>query len=188
MTPQTRASYFAGKVSALSVLGAREELARSRLDVVLKGLAGLSRVDWIPVAWDIELSQVVAELGGLGAVRAVNAQAMLLSLDRPLIRPFVSVGVSLFGLSPGTLIRLLPRIWAGTTKDLGRIEVPELKDDAGRVAFLGVPPEATADAALLEGICGIFEGILQVSGCVGRVDSPKFIDDAVCYDLSWHRR
>lgn len=188
MTPQIKASYFAGTIAALDVLADQEADARLRLQRVLKGFDGLSRLDWVPLAWDVECTRVVVEFGGPAAIRALNKRSMLLSLEGPLVGPFLRTSVSLFGLSPRTLIRFLPRVWAAASKDLGQVEVPRLGEDGGCVAICGVPPDASNEPLWLEGFCGILEGILEATQCAGTVASPRMVNGDALYDLSWRRR
>jgi hypothetical protein len=186
-TPQIKASYFAGSIRGLDALQEQESEARKRHARLNKGFDGLSTRDWVPLAWDLECTHVVAELAGMAAVRATNKRAMLLSLEGALVGPFLRTSVAIFGLSPRTFIRTLPRVWAAASKDLGSLEVL-LGEDGGCVAHVGLPPEVRDDPIWLEGFCGILEGILEATQCTGTVASPRVVNGDALYDLSWRRR
>lgn len=186
--PQIKASYFAGNIQALSVLGPREADARAHLESVLRGLESLSRLDWVPLSWDIEVTRVAEAMGGLAAVRALNKRAMLLSLEGPLIRPIVAGGVGLFGPTPRTFVRMLSHAWSAATRELGSITVANLNDDGGRVDFVGLPPAALSDAIWLEGFCGVIEGIYETTRHRGSATSPRVVDGVASYDCEWVRQ
>lgn len=186
--PLIKASYFAGNLKGLDVLGADgERAARAKLTAILKGFDGLSRLDWVPLAWDIELTRVALEIGGLPAVRALNKRSMLLSLDGPLVRPFVSTAVSLFGPTPRSLFRFLPRAWAASTKDMGTIELPHLDEHSATLAFVGLPRAALGDAAWLDGFNGLIEGIYETTRHVGTAPAARVVDGQALYDVSWKK-
>lgn len=187
---EIKASYFAGNVQALDVLGpAGEREARQRLGRMLQGFDGLSRLDWVPLAWDIELTRVAVEVGGrLEFARLLNKRSLLLSLEGPLIRPFVQTGVALWGPSPRTFLRFIAKAWAAATRALGTIEVLTLDDDGGTVSFVDLPRECLYDALWLEGFCGVVEGICATTRHQGVVPSPHIVDGRAVYPLRWTRQ
>jgi molybdopterin synthase sulfur carrier subunit len=164
--PQIKASYFAGNLAAIGVSGSRAEEVRARTAHIHDAFGKLSRVDWAPLAWDLELTDVAVDVGGLAAVRALNRHSMLQSVEGPRIRPLISAGVNVFGLNPGTFVRYLPRAWAAATRGLGVIEVT-LGTDRADLVFHGLPAAALAHGPWLDGFCGIIEGVNAATGFCG---------------------
>lgn len=187
--PLIKASYFAGNVKGLDALGAAgEAAAREQLTRVLQGVEGLSRLDWVPLAWDIEMTRVIFDIAGLAGVRAVNKRSSLMAIEGPLVRPFVNAAVSLLGPTPKGLLKFLPKAWQASTKDMGRIEMAGLGDGAGTVVFEDLPPEVLKDGPWLEGFCGVIEGIYETTRHSGTAPSPRVVGGRVLYDVSWKKR
>lgn len=182
--PQIKASYFAGNLAAVDVLGSRADEVRARTAHIAAAAAALSRLDWAPLAWDLELTDVAVDVGGLAAVRALNRHSMLQSIEGPLIRPLITAGVNVFGLNPGTFVRYLPRAWAAATRHLGAIEVV-LGVNRADLVFVGLPPAALAHAPWLDGFCGILEGVYAATGFVGEVAPPRSEGGRVHYAVAW---
>ncbi len=185
--PEIKASYFAGTLASLEVLGPDAVAkARERLPHVFRGFDGLSRLGWVPLQWDLEVSRLVAEIGGLGAVRITNRQALLSAIDGPLLRPFVQTGVSLWGPSPRTFLRFIARVWQASTRDLGSIVVAGLDDHSATLSLVELPP-AALDGVWLEGFCGLVEGIYETTHHHGQVPSPRVANGQAVFELTWSR-
>jgi hypothetical protein len=122
MVAEIKASYFAGNIKALSVLGPENEAeARRRLQKIIDACEGISRVGWVPVTWDVELTHVLHDLGGIRGVREANKYSVQLSLQGPLIGPLANAAISMFGPSPKTLIRYVSKAWQASCRDMGQI-------------------------------------------------------------------
>lgn len=184
-----KASYFAGNVAGLAALGPNDEArARQQLSRVIAGFDGLSRLDWVPLRFDLELTRVVHDIGGLRAVRAVNRRSFLQGVEGPLLRPIANAAIALLGLSPRTFLRLLARGWTASTRNLGVIEVKSDSPTAAQLTFRGLPQEALDDALWLEGFCGVEEAIYELIGVRGEAPSPARVGDLAVYQMTWELR
>ncbi|MDP2344143.1 MAG: hypothetical protein Q8O67_24510 [Deltaproteobacteria bacterium] len=192
MAAEIKASYFAGNIKALSVLGPEKEAeARRRLKTIVDASDALSRAAWVPVAWDVELTHVLHELGGIRGVRDANKRAMLLSLEGPLMGPLASAAVSMFGPSPRTFIRYISKAWQAGARGMGEMTVPTLGDDNAVVVHRHLPAEVRSDSVWLEGWCGVMEGLYAATRYTGSAFLSLVDDDdggpAARYDLSWRK-
>lgn len=186
--PLIKASYFAGNIKALDALGKEgEAAARARLVTVLKGFDGLSRLDWVPLSSDVEMTRVIFEIGGLRGLRAVNKRSSLMAIEGPLVRPFVNAAVALIGPTPKGLLKFLPKAWQASTRGLGTIEMTGLGDGAGTIVFEDLPRQLLGDVPWLEGFCGVIEGIYETTRHTGTAPSPRVQDGRVYYDVSWKK-
>lgn len=182
MSAQIKASYFAGNVAALAILGPEKEaIARARLQTAIAALNAASRADWIPIEHDDALSDVVCELGGVQAIRDVNRQSFLSSVDGPLIRPLFQGAIKLLGMSPKAGLRFFSRGWEAGMKEAGRIDVVIDKDDGGGTL---VHSGYVADRNWHEGLVGIIEGIYVVTRHVGPIEL-KIEKDRAVYACRW---
>lgn len=165
MGASIKASYFATTIAALDVLGPEKAaLARERCSESIELLARVSRADWIPVEHDVVLSQVVFDLGGAQAVRDVNRVGFLSSLEGPLLRPLFNSAVSLFGLSPRSLLKLFQRGW-----DSGMREGGEMRLIEGNNGATMLHDKYVATDVWREGFAGIIEGIYEATRHTGAV-------------------
>jgi hypothetical protein len=156
--PAIKASYFLGNVAGLSALPPEEEReARRRLAAVITSAEAKSRADWVPLACDLELTHVVHQLGGTKAVQEVNRRSFLAALEGPLMRPFFTGAVSLFGLTPRALMKMAPRAFAGATRDMGRLVFESIDDRSAAFLHMDLPEALHGDEIWLSGFCGVLQ-------------------------------
>ncbi len=184
--PEIKVSYLRGNLQALDALSTSQRRdAQARLANVMTAVDLKTRLEWAPIDWDIEISRVVVDVAGLAAIRAVNKRSMLLSLEGPLIRPFVTTGVALWGPSPSTFLRFIAKAWTAATRNVGDIEVRNRADGEAVLAFTRLPTICRSDPAWLESNCGVVEGIYAATRHTGTVSSPRHDGDDVVYDMRW---
>lgn len=184
MTAFIKASYFAGNVAALDVLGPdRAASARARLAPQIAALQAASRADWLPIAVDDALSDVVCELAGAEGIRAVNKQSFLSSIDGPLIRPVFQGAIKLIGMTPRAGLRFFSRGWDAGMKNAGSFVAEFNGDDSGVLTHSGY----TGSRNWHEGMVGIIEGIYAVTNHAGTVDLVVG-DDHALYTCRWQAK
>lgn len=162
--PAIKASHFAAEVRALSVLGAREAEARIRLGPVLERFAALSRADWVPLEWDMELTQTLSDLGGVAAVHEVNRVTFLDSAGGPLLGPLFGGALSVFGVTPRAMLKVVAHGWVAGTRNLGAIKVPVNDDGVTVLDHVDVPDLLHGNVVWAEGQVGLFQGICEFVG------------------------
>jgi hypothetical protein len=162
--PAIKASHFAAEVKALSVLGAREDEARRRLAPVLERFASLSRADWVPLARDVELTQTLFDLGGVAAVHQMNRVTFLDSAGGALLGPLFGGALSVFGVTPRAMLRVVAHGWVAGTRNLGAIQVPVNDDGVTILEHVDVPEILHGNNVWAEGQVGLFHGICEFVG------------------------
>lgn len=185
LRPEIKVSYLRGTLQALDALQPfHRRRAEERLARVITALEKHTRLEWAPIEWDIEISRVVVDIAGLAAIRAVNQRSMLLSIEGPLIRPFVTTGVALWGPSPSTFLRFIAKAWTAATRNVGALEVRGRAEGQAVLVFAGSPP-LCHDAAWLESNCGVVEGIYTATRHTGTVSSAVRHGDEFHYEMRW---
>jgi hypothetical protein len=184
--PAIKTSHFAAELKALSVLGLREAEARARLAPVLDQFAALSRADWVPLAWDIELTQTAFDFGGAAAVHQVNRETFLASAGGPLLGPLFGGALSVFGVTPRAMLKVVAHGWVAGTHDLGAIRIPVNDDGVSALEHVDVPEVLHGNDAWAEGQVGLFQGICEFVGhrCLS-VALSRPSSNVQRYDFTW---
>jgi hypothetical protein len=128
-----------------------------------------SWIDWLPIELDLELAEAVAAELGPAADRQRARMSIQLSVESPLLRPFI-VGVQTsFTLEPGSVIRQAPRGWLAIYKSAGTLEY-QIGQGAERVlVYSDIPAQVVASALYLDAIAGAFESLFDLCRVEGSV-------------------
>lgn len=150
--------------------GASRTLRSKVSPVALEALGRTGRFEWISVKHGRELSAAALEVLGNEDFERFFRWMLPAQLDRPMLRGLVRAGVSVFGLTPHTFLRL-----AATSWKLAFIEVgtPSLEDAALRSSTLvlhDVAEDALVEPAYLRAFAASFSGFFDVCGVQGTVD------------------
>lgn len=185
MTASIKASYFAGNVAALAALGPQLEAeARARLAPTIAALHAASRADWLDVEHDLLLSRVVADLAGVEGVHLVNRHSFTSALQAPVLRPLFASAVSLFGLTPRAILRMMPSGWGAGMKDAGAVYVAFDDDSMGATIE---HRDFIVEPLWHEGLVGVLLGACDVTEHTGNA-AMTMTPRGASYRLRWERR
>lgn len=182
-----RASYIMDNLKAVRAFGPEVD-ARLRADIAdtVAEIEHASRVDWLPIGIDVALTRAVHRLTGVNGVRDWGRRSFLSAVEGPMLRPIVRAVVSLFGLTPSTLLRRAPMAWQQIYQDCGMLVCEPLAPDRMRVRLEGARGPFLDDQGYIEGTCGVFEGAVDLGGARGTVDAH--VDSAAKrleFDVRW---
>ena len=169
-TPSIRASYLKSAMGALSLLDSGAAVAaRARLPprIILDIERALS-IDWLPVSYDLVITEAVGAACGRAGVRRWGREGMLASLQGPLLKSILNGAIAIFGLSPRALIRHARPIWSQIYRDCGELVVDLTGDTQVLLRFDDIPAELRS-AAYAEGMAGALEATLVVAKRAGDV-------------------
>jgi hypothetical protein len=172
-----------------------ERLPTAERDAVFAGAgrAALDAVDavlpvgWHPMALHMCLSDALRAVGPERNVRVWEA-TMAACFERPILRGFVDMSTSLFGVTPLSVLRQVERIYGQITRDLGVVRFdPSPRPREGDIALSGFPADRFHFECYVEGLQGCIEAVLPLAHARGEV---KVIDCApargdVRYRISW---
>ncbi|HEY2745712.1 MAG TPA: hypothetical protein VGL86_13850 [Polyangia bacterium] len=96
-------------------------------------------VEWLPIAIDVEVVDVVARQLSPSVMEALVSERQRQEMGSALFKTFVSTAQKLFGLSPATFIRHLNRGWQQIFSECGTIEVVRVEKHAGVVMLRALP-------------------------------------------------
>jgi hypothetical protein len=185
--PRMRASYIQGNLHALELLGP-EHAARIHAALgpgLTRTIRQASRVDWLPLSVDLALTAAVFREVGIEGLRAWGRNALLVSADGPLLRPILRAAISLFGLTPLSLLRHMPMAWRQVYQECGVVRVEQVTPRELRIHVDGLPEAMAEDTPYLEGIAGAIEGALQLARSKGTVSLSRASTVSVVFDVIW---
>lgn len=183
-----RANHIQQNVESLDLLGAdvaraiKEDLGADLLARIEKA----SRVEWLPLDVDVALTAAVARAKGEAGVRAWSRAALNASVEAPFLRPIVKAAISLFGLTPGSLLRHAPTGWKQVYLDCGTLRFESVADQHVRLHLDEAPLQMTESKPYLVGTAGAWEAAFDIarsqSGVVALdITSPT----TAVFDVRW---
>lgn len=182
-----RASYIKDNLKAVRSFGPDVE-GRLRVDLAdaVAEIEHASRVDWLPIGIDVALTRAVRHLTGTNGVRNWSRRSFLSAVEGPMLRPIVRAVVSLFGLTPATVLRRAPMGWQQIYQNCGILVCEPVTPERMRLRVEGASGPFLDDQDYIEGTCGTFEGAVDLGGARGTVDA--YVDVAARrleFDVRW---
>lgn len=160
----------------------------------MMGPAALSQVDdalpvaWHPMSLHMRLSDAVRDVVGPERNVRVWTETMATTFQRPLLRGFVSMSTSLFGVSPLSVLRQADRIYLQLTRDLGALRFDARPGkDAGEITLRGFPAKRYRFICFVEGLMGCIDACFPLADAEGRI-TVLDVDEArgdVQYGMTW---
>lgn len=183
-----RANHIQSNVASLQLLGV-DVAERVRQDVgpaLLERIERASRVEWLPLDVDVALTAAVARAtGDDDGVRAWSRAALRTSVEAPFLRPIVKTAVSLFGLTPSSLLKHAPTGWKQVYVDCGVLRFESVADKHVRLHLDGVPREMSESKAYLVGVAGAWEAAFDIARVDGAVALELPSSVAAVFDVTW---
>lgn len=175
---------------ALALIESDPELS----ELVLKGvpdehltaIRSAGRLAWVPAEALNALNHCYLHHAGQDAFIQLWRRYTVESVDTPLFGPLFQGALRLFGLNPGSLIRLIGRAWDSATRDVCRIECT-LEDNAAHVQLLDIPPthrEIVLSLCMQGVILAIFD-LTHHRGEVRGDESELFVDGRCDVHARW---
>jgi hypothetical protein len=158
-------------VAALAWLGPGPcaEVRRRMSPETLRRIEDASRVDWLPHAMVLEMVGHIRDVAGEEAVRGWSRAAVNGAMQGSLYRPFLEGVVAVFGLSPGSACKILPKAYGAALRDCGELHLRQVGPDFARLELLGLPL-AARDRTWLVSVAGGFEVVFDACHVDGRVE------------------
>lgn len=186
---EVRASHVRSTLEVLlDTDAAASARVRARLDpAALAEAEQASRLAWIPGALDIALWRAIeAEVGALGLKRIARAVGVRLVRGGPLSSLLQGV-VQLFGLTPASIARWIPRGYADVHRGTGALGVEEVTEGTARFVLADLHPDLTGEPWLTAVACS-FELALEVCGLDGAATVEQAGPGRAVMALRWRPR
>lgn len=183
-----RASYMQSELHALPTLGddVAAELRQCLGEELVRTVMSADGSAWLPLAVDLQLTDVVRRRVGARALRTWGSSTMRIAIEGPLLRPILRAAVALFGMTPLTVVRHASITWSEIYRGCGEMRVEQLGPDRVRIHVEHAPPMMLEDLSYLEGVAGALEAGLQLAGVTASVGLSRDTAQSAVFDVTWH--
>jgi hypothetical protein len=177
-----------------SVLATIRRLDAPERDEILSriGEANLRRaqdalqVAWLPMALHMLISDHVRDVIGPERNVVFWRDAMSAAFQRPFLKSFVAMTVSLFGLTPAGLLRRVDGVYTHVTRELGAMRYEPVDERSGRAVLTGFPARSFRFICYVEGLQGCLAATIVIGGGSPHVAVAAHDEQGnVSYDVSW---
>jgi hypothetical protein len=141
---------------------------------------------WIPVEHDRHIVKNTVDL--LGPKRAEQAWTSFLTrhVQTPLFGPLVKASVRLFGLSPGTFVRIYPRAWKQGYRNLSDLKIRALHGEGAELVLENIHPEIWRCQAYFVCWRGLLNGVFTLAMTPGELEFVLDRDNrSIQAELRW---
>ena len=122
-----------------------------------------SRVAWLPLEIDVELTAAVERVVGRDRMRRWARDAIVRSTEGPLLRPIVA-GLQAMGLTPHNALRRAPYGWTLIYRHCGVLHYQRDGDHGVVLVHEDVPALMFDSPGYPHGIGGTFDGVMELAG------------------------
>lgn len=145
------------------------------------------RVQWLPAALHVQLSDVLAQAFGPARAHDYYRRAFAASLRGPVLGPLLRTGARVLGLTPATMLRWADHGWRSSFKNCGRLVGKVLGPRLGHLEYCDLPPVCTASDPWLDSAQGSGYGALDAMGVTGvvRIDKSDRGNGRMVLELEW---
>lgn len=166
MAALVRASFVRDNWRTIDSLGPGEaaRVKRRISDATRELVEGASRVAWLPVATDVDVTEAIDETVGRERMRRCMKDGLLAAVEGPLLSPFRRSVQAIFGITPSAYLRRAPRAFDAIYRDAGRFEISDRAETELVVWYRQIPPEIGASEAYVVGMAGALEAAMVLAG------------------------
>lgn len=151
--PRILAGFVQGTLAGLPPAVAQRVRARLAPGTLAR-LEESSRLAWLPVEMDVELTEAVyAELGA-GPAREAFRRNLSSAIDTPILRSLAHGALRIFGASPARLFGWAPKVYAHIYRDAGAMRFESEGAGSARLELCELPPAIAASRDYLDGMAG----------------------------------
>jgi hypothetical protein len=168
--PEICCRHLLSKIQALESFdaAARKRALDRFSENALQAIRQASADQWLPVEYNIELSESVAAEIGEEGLYAWGLKALNYSINSSMISPFIRAALSVFKIGPSTFIKVSPHLWKSIYRNCGELSVVEDGINAAQVLLNGLPPVMVNSRILIVTIAAFIQALFSFSGVKGR--------------------
>jgi len=160
--PLIKARYLKGMVAALTGLppDQRERVGQLAAPAVA-AIVQAGATQWVSMSLDVDLNVAVYEVAGMTGSTMINREALRQAFESPLLKHVTEGAIRLFGLTPASLLRVMPRSFAASTKHAGFLRAESTGPNGCSVIHSDLPDLYAANDVYLFGMVGFSLGVLD---------------------------
>jgi hypothetical protein len=187
--PRILAGFVQGTLAAVSALDPTlGERVRARLaPATRERLAHASRIAWVSLDLDVELTHAIyAELGPVRA-REVFRRNLSGALESPVLRSLAQGALRLFGASAARLFGWAPKVYAQLYRDAGEMRFTLDAPGSARLELHALPPAVANSRSYLDGMAAAAAAGFDFVGVKGevRIEAHEPAAARAVFRLEW---
>ena len=184
--PRILAGFVQGTLAGLEPASARRVRARLAAET-LEVLERSSRLAWLPIEIDVELTHAIYLEFGAGRAHELFRRNLSAALDSPILRSFAQGALRLFGASPERVFGWAPRAYAQIYRDSGAMRFRAEGPGVARLELSELPPVIASSRNYLDGVAGSIAAGFDLMGVKGEVAIERFdpVRRSACFRLEW---
>lgn len=164
----------------------RDEILRRIGPESLRRAEDALAVSWLPMSLHMLICDHVRDVVGPERNVLFWRDAMQAAFERPFLKSFVSMTVSLFGLTPSGLLRRVDGVYHHVTRELGAMRYEPKSESSGRAVLTGFPAKQFRFICYVEGLQGCLDASIAIGGGRGHVEVASHDERGnATYDLRW---
>lgn len=158
-----------------SPAGQREKIARVLGPTFESELNAALAVSWVPFTIEARIADAVYEALGPSGARVFYRSKTARSFEGAWLRPLMASSLRIFGATPRSFLKMLPRAWTTMSKNCGVYEWEDSKVDKQGISIIrGFPTYAyRRHEAWLESIAGGYEAFFSPFRVEGTVQAEE---------------
>jgi hypothetical protein len=174
--PEFRASWSKLALKSVRRLAPaeRDRVIAAIGEPTLATIRGAGVLAWLPADAHMRIADGVVEVLGETGAENFFRDLMLISFERPLIRPLLDGGLRIFGATPKSVLRMTPQAWSLVSRGCGAFSVEDgATPGSVRLRVDSVPPKVATlgFVAIVVGNCHAVLSRLRLEGQVARETS-----------------
>lgn len=169
--PQIRAAFCRSELGSLDAVDA--DLGQRVREVMnpdaLMRIQTASRLAWLPVELDVELTRALFAVAGPVRAQKVLRDSMVAEFDGPMLRPLRAAAAALFGNTVKDASAWAPRVWSVIFRDAGELAVVDAGTNAVDFVLRDLPRVVLESPNYLLGFSAVFEAVFVIHGAKGSM-------------------
>lgn len=125
---------------------------------------------WLPVEYDIELTNLVGEEIGEEGLMAWNRKSFEQSLESSMVGPFFRAALNLFKIKPNSVLKLCPYLWKSICRNNGKLSVINKGHNCVHIVIEDIPLVMIQSRAYFLGLAASIQSILSYTKVIGKVE------------------
>lgn len=133
-------------------------------------IEGASRIGFVPVALDVEVTERLYAVAGPDTARAILRANLAATFTSPLLRSFMDMALRLRGRDPARLFEWGSKVWNQLYRGCGAMAFQGLGPGEGRCVLEGLPPEIAEHPEYLDGAAAAISALFDLVEIEGRAE------------------
>lgn len=153
----------------------------------LAALGAASRIAWVPIAYDVEVTDALYLEVGPERARAFLRDNLRKSFDLPVLRGLLDTALRLLGRDPERVLRWAPKVWSQLFRDVGSLRFEVSGPGEARLVLSDLANDVLRSIPWLDGTAGAVTAVFDVLRVDGeaRLEGPDRAARRAVLVLRW---